>query len=149
MISKKIPIMSAFSLAFSSWVEQAFSFTCHICWALKLMGCFWKMEIDKNTAAVSILKERCLGVVGAFMHFTGASLVQPLWMWSCSWSVEPQVWTWLGRKYLHIHDTEENCATSLKKNWAEHWKHIMFLEEITLFQSFKKNSEEILFFLKR
>lgn len=59
---QEIPIVRASGLAVCCWVQQAFSFTCHIFWALKLMGCFETecfhscMEIGENTAPVSIWK---------------------------------------------------------------------------------------------
>lgn len=150
VISKKIPIVCASSLAVFSWVEQAFSFTCHICWALKLVGCFWNMEIGENTAAVSIQKRRYLGVGCIYAFYWNISCSNfvnvklQLECWTASLNMAGQKispYSWHSRKLCHL--------IKKKKKRAENLRHIMFSEETTLFQSSKKNSKEIVFFLKR
>lgn len=130
----------------SSWFEEAFSFTCHICWALKLMGCFWNMEAGENTAAVSTLKERYLGVgciYAFYWSISGSTFVNvklQLECWTTSLNMAGQKippHSWHRRKLCHLIQ---------KKNWAERWKHIMFSEEIKLIQSFKRISKEILLY---
>lgn len=95
----------------SSWVEQTFSFTCHICWALRLRGCFWNMETGENTAAVSTLKERYLGVGCIFAFYwsifgsTFVNVKLQLECWTTSLNMAGQKippHSWHRRKLCHF-----------------------------------------------
>lgn len=111
VISKKIPIVCASSLAVSSWVERAFPFICHICWALKLMGCFWSMEIGENAAAVTISKKRYLGVGCIYAFYWSISswkfvnVKLQLECWTASLNMAGQkifLYTWHSRRLCHL-----------------------------------------------